>query len=109
MVVSGSSGCAGRHSMELCGKCYLYVGSAINAVTIVFRWLSRPISVPILFVLYLVPRAFVLLLPVEPTSDAAWYFNRAAALVAGHGYSEGGVLAAAFLASRLALHTCGSF
>jgi hypothetical protein len=94
MVVGRSSGRAGWSGMELFGKRHLHMGSSLNAVTRVLRWLCGPVSVPTLFVVFLVPRALVLLLAVEPTSDAAWYFNRAVALVAGHGYSEGGVLTA---------------
>ena len=50
--------------------------------------LARPGALPLLFVLYLVPRIAVSRLAVEPFSDAAWYFNRAVGLVAGYGYSE---------------------
>ena len=53
--------------------------------------LARPGALPLLFVLYLVPRIAVSRLAVEPFSDAAWYFNRAVGLVAGYGYSEAGV------------------
>ena len=59
-----------------------------------YRWLGRPSSTPILFLLYFAFRAAILLLRVEPTSDAGWYFNRGAGLAAGQGYSEGGVLTA---------------
>jgi 4-amino-4-deoxy-L-arabinose transferase-like glycosyltransferase len=51
-------------------------------------------AVPWLFAIYIVPRVLVLLVPVAPTSDAAWYFNRATELSAGAGYAEGGVLTA---------------
>lgn len=34
--------------------------------------------------------AVILLIPVEPMSDALWYFNRAQDLAAGRGYQEGG-------------------
>lgn len=41
--------------------------------------------------LFLVPRCLVVLLDVTPTSDAAWYFDRAVEWLAGHGYAEDGV------------------
>ena len=53
--------------------------------------LSGKYAVPALLVLYLIPRALVLLVAVEPTSDAAWYFNRAVVWATGGGYSEGGL------------------
>lgn len=48
-------------------------------------------SVFALFVLFIVVRAAICLVPLDPSSDAAWYFNRAQAVAAGAGYSEGGV------------------
>lgn len=44
-----------------------------------------------LMLIFLLPRAMVLLVPVEPTSDAAWYFARAVGLAQGRGYVEGDV------------------
>lgn len=39
-----------------------------------------------LWALYLVPRALLILLDVQPWSDAAYYYERAERLAAGHGY-----------------------
>jgi 4-amino-4-deoxy-L-arabinose transferase-like glycosyltransferase len=58
------------------------------------KYLLHPIALPILFALYILPRVLVILVPVTPTSDAAWYLNRATALALGQGYSESGVLTA---------------
>ncbi len=66
----------------------------MRAITTLLRWLSAPGTIALLFALYLLPRLTILLLKVEPTSDAEWYFSRAVGLAAGHGYSEGGVLTA---------------
>lgn len=63
-------------------------------VSIAARLLGAPTALPVLFVLYALPRALMLLLPVEPSSDASWYFHRAAAVAGGLGYSEDGVLTA---------------
>ncbi len=43
-------------------------------------------AVPALFALYLVPRALVIACAVTPTSDADWYYSRAALLAHGLGY-----------------------
>jgi hypothetical protein len=51
-------------------------------------------GIPVLFIIYLLPRVAVLFLDPQPFSDAGWYFNRGIALAFGHGYSEGGVLTA---------------
>jgi hypothetical protein len=77
--------------MELCGEHYLYLGTPMKPLTILLQWLSRSDAVPALFVVYVLPRAAILFLAVEPTSDAGWYFDRAIALTAGDGYSEGGL------------------
>lgn len=45
----------------------------------------------IIWALYLVPRLLVLLIPVEPTSDATWYYGKAADLANGLGYLNEGV------------------
>lgn len=50
--------------------------------------------IPVLFIIYLLPRVAVLFLNTEPFSDAGWYFNRSIALASGHGYSESGFLTA---------------
>lgn len=39
-----------------------------------------------IWALYLIPRALLILLDVQPWSDAAYYFDRAGELAAGHGY-----------------------
>jgi hypothetical protein len=44
----------------------------------------------VLWALFLLPRVGVLLVDVVPTSDAAWYFGRAAELAAGLGYLDKG-------------------
>jgi len=43
-------------------------------------------TVAVLLALALVLRAVAILAAVEPTSDAAWYFSRAAMLAQGRGY-----------------------
>jgi 4-amino-4-deoxy-L-arabinose transferase-like glycosyltransferase len=43
------------------------------------------------FLLFLLPRALILLIPLQPESDAGWYFDRARELAAGLGYQDGGV------------------
>ena len=59
-----------------------------------WRWFASSSAVALLFTLYIVPRAALVFFSVEPASDAAWYFNRAVALAAGHGYSERGLFTA---------------
>src|SRR5215475_9457393 len=58
------------------------------------RWLAGTSAVPLLFGIYVLPRIAMLFFSVQQTSDAAWYFNRAAALATGAGYSERGILTA---------------
>lgn len=48
-------------------------------------------AVPILLLIFLLPRIGVLFFHVAPTSDAGWYFNQAMGLARGVGYAEGGV------------------
>jgi 4-amino-4-deoxy-L-arabinose transferase-like glycosyltransferase len=50
--------------------------------------------IPVLFIIYLLPRVAVLFINTQPFSDAAWYFNRGIALASGLGYSEMGFLTA---------------
>jgi 4-amino-4-deoxy-L-arabinose transferase-like glycosyltransferase len=50
--------------------------------------------IPVLFIVYLLPRVAVLVLNTRPVLDAEWYFNRGVALASGLGYSEGGFLTA---------------
>lgn len=52
--------------------------------------LAHPSFLPICFFSFIALRALVLLVPVEPASDAAWYFARATEMAAGQGYSEKG-------------------
>ena len=49
-----------------------------------------PCALAVLWALFLLPRVGVLLVDVVPTSDAAWYFGRAAELAAGLGYLDKG-------------------
>ena len=65
-----------------------------SAVAVLEQWLSGPFALWWLFAIYVAPRALVAFLYVEPSSDAAWYFNRAVAIAEGLGYSEGGELTA---------------
>lgn len=48
----------------------------------------------LIWALFVALRLTVLLLPVVPTSDAAWYVGRGIEIAAGHGYAEHGVLTA---------------
>lgn len=43
-------------------------------------------ALALIWLLFLVPRALLIALDVTPTSDAAWYFDRASELAAGLGY-----------------------
>ena len=46
---------------------------------------------PVCFALFIVLRALlILLVPLEMSSDAAWYLGRASSIAAGEGYTEGG-------------------
>jgi len=57
----------------------------------IYRWLMHPWFIPACLVLGLLIRmVVVLLIPVEPMSDSAWYVARAEELAAGRGYQEGG-------------------
>ncbi|MCX7273613.1 MAG: glycosyltransferase family 39 protein [Burkholderiales bacterium] len=54
--------------------------------------IGHPAFLPATFLLYIGLRALLIaFVPVEPSSDFAWYHNRAVGLVEGAGYSEGGV------------------
>lgn len=59
------------------------------------RWwevLDHPRFIWVAFGTYVAFRAALMfLVPVQPTSDALWYYNRAAGLAAGQGYSEQGL------------------
>src|SRR5918996_3016469 len=45
-----------------------------------------------IFAVFVGVRLFILLIPVTPFSDAAWYFRAASRIAAGLGYSERGIL-----------------
>lgn len=62
----------------------------MNRLNIFLAWLSKPGSIYFIFALYIFPRIAILFLPIEPVSDAAWYFARASELANGLGYSEAG-------------------
>lgn len=53
--------------------------------------LNHPRFLPLCFGLFIALRVLVLLVPVDPVSDAEWYFKRALVMAAGQGYSENGV------------------
>jgi 4-amino-4-deoxy-L-arabinose transferase-like glycosyltransferase len=56
-----------------------------------FRLLDSPYFLPACFTLFIALRALLLfLVPVEMSSDAAWYLSRALGIARGEGYSEGG-------------------
>jgi hypothetical protein len=56
-----------------------------------FRVLDSAYFLPACFALFLALRAsLILLVPVEMSSDAAWYLGRASGIAAGEGYTEGG-------------------
>lgn len=59
-------------------------------------FLMGPRALPALFVLFMVPRAAMLLCAVTPTSDAQWYFSRAALMATGAGYIDNHGAATAF-------------
>ena len=60
-------------------------------VSTAYAWFANTRGALILlWALYLVPRVLVLFIPVEPTSDASWYFAKAADLANGLGYIDGG-------------------
>jgi len=56
----------------------------------ILRVLDHPYFVVWCFGLFILLRALNLLVPLEMSSDAGWYFNRAAGIAAGEGYSESG-------------------
>lgn len=57
-------------------------------------WLSKPGALALIFLIFVLTRAAVLLIPVAPSSDALWYVGTATRLLQGEGYSEGGVATA---------------
>jgi hypothetical protein len=56
-----------------------------------FRVLDSAYFLPACFALFIGLRAsLILLIPLEMSSDAAWYLGRASSIAAGEGYTEGG-------------------
>ena len=56
-----------------------------------FRLLDSAYFLPACFALFIGLRAsLILLVPLEISSDAAWYLSRASSIAAGEGYTEGG-------------------
>jgi len=53
--------------------------------------LQHPRFVPFCFLAFLVPRLLILLVPLEPASDASWYVARGLEIAAGQGYQEAGL------------------
>ncbi len=51
-----------------------------------FGTLESRLFLTAVWLVYLLPRALVLLIPVTPTSDASWYYTRAESLSQGLGY-----------------------
>jgi 4-amino-4-deoxy-L-arabinose transferase-like glycosyltransferase len=80
-----------RFGLELCRQRHLYTGPTMRSAPKLITLLMGPGVIPILFMIYLLPRVAVIFLDTQPFSDAGWYFNRGIALASGHGYSEGGV------------------
>jgi len=60
----------------------------------ILRVLDHPYFVVWCFGLFILLRALILLVPVEVMLDAKMYFDRAAGIAAGEGYSQGGHLTA---------------
>ncbi|WP_324697603.1 glycosyl transferase [Novosphingobium aerophilum] len=77
------------------------------------EWFATERSVLLaIWALYFALRVAVLLIDVAPTSDAAWYFGRAASLATGQGYAENGIPTAFWpsgwpLALSVAFHQFG--
>lgn len=57
----------------------------------ILRWLLKPGALALIFIIFTMTRAAILLVPVTPSSDALWYVGTATRLLQGEGYSEGGV------------------
>ncbi|ABB73586.1 Dolichyl-phosphate-mannose-protein mannosyltransferase [Nitrosospira multiformis ATCC 25196] len=56
-----------------------------------FQLLDSHVFLPACFILFVALRvALIFFVPVEMTSDASWYFNRAVGIASGGGYSEAG-------------------
>jgi 4-amino-4-deoxy-L-arabinose transferase-like glycosyltransferase len=56
-----------------------------------FQLLDSPVFLPVCFIFFVALRAaLIFFVPIEMTSDASWYFNRAISIANGEGYSEAG-------------------
>lgn len=55
------------------------------------RLVSHPNFLIVCFAVHIAVRAAILLMPLAPSSDAAWYVARAQSIAEGGGYSEGGI------------------
>ncbi|ODT70104.1 MAG: glycosyl transferase [Nitrosomonadales bacterium SCN 54-20] len=56
-----------------------------------FQLLDSHVFLPVCFILFVALRAaLIFFVPIEMTSDASWYFNRAISIASGEGYSEAG-------------------
>jgi len=77
--------------LELRVQRAVHLGTPLNVLRALRDALASPRAGLWLVVLFLIPRALVLLVPVTYGSDAGWYFSRAVGLAAGEGYAEGGV------------------
>jgi 4-amino-4-deoxy-L-arabinose transferase-like glycosyltransferase len=61
------------------------------SATFLFQLLDSHRLIPVCFVLFVALRAaLIFLVPVEMSSDASWYLNRAVSIANGEGYSEAG-------------------
>ena len=58
--------------------------------------LMAPCALPVLFALFLVPRAVMIACAVTPSSDADWYYGHGAMLAHGLGYLNGRGMPTAF-------------
>lgn len=73
-------------------------------------WFESSLAALVLiWALYLGLRLAVLAIAVEPTSDAEWYFTRAASLAAGHGYLDNAGNPTAFWPPGLSLALAALF
>lgn len=64
---------------------------AMNSLRRTLDWFSRPGSLPLILLIYLLLRVAVLAIPLTQFSDASWYMARASSLAEGEGYIEDGV------------------
>jgi 4-amino-4-deoxy-L-arabinose transferase-like glycosyltransferase len=64
---------------------------AMNSLRRTLDWFSRPGSLPLILLIYLLLRVAVLAIPLTQFSDGSWYMARASNLAWGEGYTEDGV------------------